>query len=385
MEAMAQKLPTVQIRTKVGGHVAIGIIFLLCNFLGTPASGQELAKREVVLSVSSNPEGAWVGIRGDGLVAGSTPFSLSDLPEGVYRVEVRKEGYEPQVGMLSARKRPDGSLAVQALPLSVGKGVLRSALLPGWGQFYWGEKKRGALWTGLQAAAVAGLVFADVNYRKAVDELNSAVERYNKATDVEDIDRYRSEMWRRSDEADRAYDARLIALGLASGIWLLNVLDASFFSSNTLIASAGRGSVTFDLVPKTVKGAVLRSLAFPGWGQCYSGRKLSGVLYCTTGVISIATSIATHLNYLKKVDELKQAEKEYNEARSVEEMDRLRAEVRAKNRQADRALNYRQLSLYVLLGTWAYNVMDAALGWEGSEAFVEGSSGGIKLGLGWRF
>jgi len=367
----------------MGGHVLIGAIFLLHIF--SVASGQELTKREVVLSVSSNPEGAWVGIRGDGLIAGSTPFSLSELPEGVYRVEVRKEGYEPQVGRLSVSKRPDGSLAVEALPLSIGKGILRSALLPGWGQFYWGEKKRGALWLGLQAAAVAGLIFTDVNYRKAVDELNSAVERYNNATDVEDIDRYRSEMWRRSDEADRAYDARLIALGLTSGIWILNILDASFLSSHTLIASTGHGSVTFGLVPKTVKGAVLRSLAFPGWGQCYSGRKLSGALYCTSGIISIVTSIATHLNYLAKVDELKEAEKEYNKARSAEEMDRLRAKVRTKNRQADRALSYRQLSLYVLLGMWAYNVIDAALGWEGTEAFVEGTSGGMKLSLGWRF
>jgi len=92
------------------------------------------------------------------------------------------------------------------------RAALRSAIIPGWGQFYKGKTGMGFLFLSTEVVAVSGIVYCETqrsdNMRKSLETSSLSV-----------IKEYRS----RAD--DWALD-RNIAIGAAVGIYAWNVLDA---------------------------------------------------------------------------------------------------------------------------------------------------------------
>lgn len=347
--------------------VVLGLLLFLWS---SAAFTQELygspERRGDAFSVLSNPPGVSVALKGEDFIVGTTPFRISDLTEGVYKVKVSKGGYESQIGRLMIVPNRGHVLTAKFTPVSRARILLRSAVLPGWGQFHSGNKVKGTVWATLQASALVAALLQNSQYKKAVDDHYTSVERYRNATNIEDIKQSRLEMRQKSQAADKAYDDRQITLALAAGIWAFNVLDTAFLSPTLRANTIMPGSVTFNLSPKTRTKAILRSALLPGWGQFYSGRKTAGILYGLSGLSSAAAAVLANSNYQKIVDDLEDAKGRYMSATAIEDIERYGAEMDVYNKDADRAFTFRQVTLGLLIAVWAYNILDSAIASEQS-------------------
>ncbi len=100
----------------------------------------------------------------------------------------------------------------------------RSLLLPGWGQLYRGNKKRGYVFMGTSAVLAAAWLVTDISYRSAYNTYRGT--RLNDLQLGQPIAGTDSDAFTRNFERveSRAGRANLV-LGLLAAIWLSNVLD----------------------------------------------------------------------------------------------------------------------------------------------------------------
>lgn len=103
--------------------------------------------------------------------------------------------------------------------------LLRSAVLPGWGQRYQGYKGRSFVMIGATAVAAIYAIWAENSYQTAKDD-------YDKARPGADFEDLFDEYTRTSDQAD-------VALGILGAAWLFNVLDTVFQGPNLERPSGG--------------------------------------------------------------------------------------------------------------------------------------------------
>jgi tetratricopeptide (TPR) repeat protein len=96
--------------------------------------------------------------------------------------------------------------------VSRGGAVLRSTILPGWGQRYQGATGRGYLMAGLTVASATSATMAQRAYRQARQQ-------YRDASTGSDFDALFDRSERKGNTANRAWR-------LVGGIWLLNIVDA---------------------------------------------------------------------------------------------------------------------------------------------------------------
>lgn len=112
---------------------------------------------------------------------------------------------------------------------SRGPAMLRSALVPGWGQRYQGHKGRSLAVLAATAATAVWAVVADRSYRTARDD-------YDNAGPGSDFDSLFDDYSSKSDTAD-------LALGVFAAAWALNLLDAASSGPNlgglSAVASSG--------------------------------------------------------------------------------------------------------------------------------------------------
>ncbi len=185
-----------------------------------------------------------------------------------------------QAGPDTVRPAPEPGEQLEAL--------WRSALLPGWGQYYQGR-------TGMAAGVLVGQAAlyrstflrtrtarqAAATHRTLVRQ-NLYIQNYDLTRMDQRDDFY---LWRRIAEVrSREFDARLVdreantSGSIAAAFYLWNLLDVSLY--------AGEGE---DQVGRG--GALWRSAVLPGWGQYASGRPLAGAAYSGAFFVSVAAAL----------------------------------------------------------------------------------------------
>jgi len=333
------------------------------------------------VSFRSIPDGVHIKLEGRSRVIGTTAFETGDVYEGYYRVTASLDGYEPQIGYISFSKESGGRWRVDAYPIRRWGVVLRSAILPGWGQIYSGQDFKGRIMGGLGLSTVVLSAIAAFDYQRALDSYRRSTERYEDASALEDIERYRRDMEDKFDRAEESYDRRQIAFGALAGLWLFNVIDAALFSPEFSVR-AGGSSLTFYMTPKRRSMAFLRSLFLPGWGQYYTGRKSKGMFICLSQLTSFTSTILIGASYRRAVDRFNSAKKRYLEATSIEEIESYRGEMDSRRRDADDLYRLRQLSLGLTLGIWGYNLLDSFLSFESHGVALGGISAGGSVDSG---
>ncbi len=112
------------------------------------------------LTVTSNPAGALVELKGVAQLAGLAPVFFSQGIPGRYELRVSKTGYETYHTTVQMSNERIEQVDVRLEPKTRGKAAIRSLLWPGWGQFYSGQKTKGAVMTTLALAAGATVVLA---------------------------------------------------------------------------------------------------------------------------------------------------------------------------------------------------------------------------------
>jgi PEGA domain/Family of unknown function (DUF5683) len=198
--------------------------------------------------VNTNPAGAQVTLTGEVTVSGVSPARFSQLMVGSYEVSVRLFGYENYRTRVTIDPSKEVTVDVRLTPKSRLKSALRSAFIPGWGQRYVDQDRKGLVFTLLAAGTVAIYLKADGDFddkRQTYDEVLSS---YNKATSISEQRRLKELVAVAHSDAYEAEQDRRVAIGTVAVAWGLNILDAIvFFPEN-------RGSFsvkTFSYTPQS--------------------------------------------------------------------------------------------------------------------------------------
>lgn len=226
---------------------AIGAALLLAAvvmFLPVGDAAAQGARSSGGVVITSVPSGAVVELRGTHVLSGVTPWRLNRGISGMYEVWASKPGYADWHGStsLSATRRDSVFIRLsRKTPLATG---LRSAILPGWGQFYSGQNLKGTVFLLAEVGAVTGILYSDAKREDAMSEYEAKQRLYNTATQSDEIVDAYNEMMIAFDDLERWHENRKRWVYAAGVVWLANVLDA------TLLVPREGGSM-FTGLPET--------------------------------------------------------------------------------------------------------------------------------------
>ncbi len=203
----------------------IRICFLLTVLLTSPL----LAQSGGILEVTSDPAGTVINLEGEFKLAGVTPTVFSQPLNGPYELTASREGYETYRTKINITGGSPISINIQLAPKTRFKAFIRSMVIPGWGQFYGGEKTRGTLFSLATIGSGIAALINQLNYqdkRDAYDDFlaeyvdERSIERKMQMEDMLDLVR---------KEAYDAESSRNITLGVLAAVWVYNLFDAVIF------------------------------------------------------------------------------------------------------------------------------------------------------------
>lgn len=205
------------------------LLFLSATVIATlmmlsAAAAQTQSAAGVV--VTSEPPGAIVELRGEHTLTGVTPWRLDRRVSGTHELRAVKPGYEDwnDYVMLSATRRDSIFIRLsRKTPMGAG---LRSAIFPGWGQHYVGQKGKGKLFMLAEIAAIGGVLWADAGRADAENDYEAALRAYDRATQVDDLEEAYEHVLSTFDEYDDWHQRRKRLAYVAAGIWVANLVDA---------------------------------------------------------------------------------------------------------------------------------------------------------------
>ena len=177
--------------------------------------------------MESIPPGAVVELVGQHVFHGVTPWRLDRGLSGTYEVRAYKAGYEEWEGyvLLSSTRRDSISIRLsRKTPLGAG---LRSAIVPGWGQYYTGQNVKGTMFLVAELAAAAGVLWTNEKRDDAQTDYSEARLEYLAADQVDEVEARYLEMKKAYDELFRWHEKRKQWSYAAAAIWLANLLDAT--------------------------------------------------------------------------------------------------------------------------------------------------------------
>lgn len=203
------------------------------------------------LTVRSTPPGALVTVEGDVTVTGVTPTILQHRLAGNYDITIKKRLFETYKTSLALDPGRAQALDISLSPKTRIKGALRSLIIPGWGQWYSEQKGKGLLFSFLAVGSATAFLIAEDEFQMRYDRFEASVNAYDAARDTADFATLQKlEQQLQKDQAD-AYDAenvRRATIGVAAGVWALNLLDVLFFFPED---KSGVDIYGFNLAPTT--------------------------------------------------------------------------------------------------------------------------------------
>ena len=198
------------------------------------------------LTVISFPAGTAITLEGEYMLAGVTPVTFNQRLHGVYRLRAHREGYEGYQTKLVLSGNAPYQIDFEMVPKTRLKAGFRSLVLPGWGQFYTGQKVRGALYTSAAVLSLLSLLATDQDFRSRRDEYHRVLDRYSATRNIDD----RRDMKPFLDDVQRrAYDAetaRFVTAGIVAFVWGFNVIDAVVFFPDRRYSVGGPTSISLD-------------------------------------------------------------------------------------------------------------------------------------------
>jgi hypothetical protein len=218
---------------KLNRRTSFVLVSLALMFAGKQASAQN-ASGQPFVTILSETDGTMVRLEGAFTFIGKTPFTVSQNLAGPYKLIAMKRGYETQKIAVEFERNAGRQITVGLQPLSPGKAMFSSLLLPGAGQRYKGANQKGLAFTALALGAGARAYLKHGQFRDDRDAAANAGKKYLQISATEAAEQKLAlEQWQKAQrEADDSFKSRRRALMLTGAVWTINVLDA-------LIASPG--------------------------------------------------------------------------------------------------------------------------------------------------
>ena len=217
--------------------VRVAALLLVALAAALPLAEAAHAQGTNGVVITSSPPGAVVELRGEHIFSGVTPWTLDRGLSGTYEVHATKPGYADWTGSTSLSPSRHDSLFIRMNRKTAMATGLRSALCPGWGQFYAGKTLKGSVFLLSEAGAIWGVIYADSKRSDALSEHERTIRAYNAADQVGEIEATYEAMIDAFDDLERWHETRKRWVYAAGVIWLVNVLDATL-----IIPSEGGGT-----------------------------------------------------------------------------------------------------------------------------------------------
>jgi hypothetical protein len=182
------------------------------------------------IQILTRPIGALVFLEGEYAMAGQTPYTITHFLSGVYRIRATKTGYENWSTEYSFNGRGDDKLTIKLKPKTRAKAVMRSAVLPGWGQAYADQRTKGFLIGLVQFSAIGFSLYENSRYNEALNDYRVALNRFQAQQNSQDGQGDLVAQVRATKaDLDDAYERRKRWLIITGSIYLYNLIDAALF------------------------------------------------------------------------------------------------------------------------------------------------------------
>ncbi|EPG65992.1 LA_0442/LA_0875 N-terminal domain-containing protein [Leptospira wolffii] len=202
------------------------------------------------------------------------------------KLKREQEEKEKEASLEEARRQDELLRSQRSRPL---KAAMRSAVIPGWGQFYSNRKFQGAIYPTLFAFA-AFLAYDKFRvYRNSVTDYGNLGNPYTKenlflASMGQQItttpvytdpltafiaDQYQNPFRIKREEADRNFNEYQGVLWVAGGIYLINVLDAYLFANSGVSLSSESDGKKQGVILSAVPSPVGSSLGSSQGGSAF--------------------------------------------------------------------------------------------------------------------
>ncbi len=328
--------------------------FSISILLMTAAAGTAWGKECVRVEA---PQLTTLTLRSSVIVSSRAPGVFCTLDEGrQYRLTVSRPNHESR--HLNLRYRADGSGA-DVGGIRTGM-LLKSAILPGWGQRELGKPTRSL--ESFSYSVFAGFKFAQAykDFTGERDRRDNYIAQRDAAETQSEAERL-DELAYRSALATDALDRNLLRVGgFAGWVYAYNLAETWLLSSPPKVTNRSATSLTVDVPKRSGMRAAVRSAFFPGLGQKYNNSPVKAFLIQGGFVATAMFALDAKMKYDLAEAELDNANKRFATAADVNEQAQWRQE-------ATRAFGAREghgddLKRYLLIGgaVWALGVVDAA-------------------------
>ncbi len=315
----------------------------------------------------SQPPGALVELAGPSTIRGFAPFPLRPEYSGRYALLVSSPGYETARGAVTLRAR-DGVLRLGSAEGGFRReGVLRSLLLPGYGQLREGRRFQGLLWGfGSAAAAMTALLY-EFEFQKVRDDyLESSALLLRGSPSDEGYIGLMDNTFRLEANTNARRRDRDFALGAIGLYWGLGLIDAALFHGDLDLREGSDGSVQVSLVRKSRNRALFRSVFYPGLGQSYLGSGGRAFLYAAGASVAGAVATLAHLQYKESLDRIDTIGREQSAllpggVEEAEAYNSLVAERESLERRSEDDKDRRDLAAAITAGFWLGSLIDVLL------------------------
>ncbi len=107
-----------------------------------------------------------------------------------------------------------------------------STFIPGAGQFYLGHKLKGVIFTLAAFGSLTTTIVSHNNLVGANERLENLEIQYKSTLNWEKAEQIWQEMLQVKSDADRDYKRRNLFLKITVGVWIANIVDVLFFTSD---------------------------------------------------------------------------------------------------------------------------------------------------------
>jgi hypothetical protein len=147
------------------------------------------------------------------------------LNSNLSKILIKKDGYHNKQILYAPKPYQFNSLDVTLKPKSKSRAILFSTLFPGTGQMYVDNKFRGLFFGLSEIFCISNSIISAKKMNDNISAYKKSQERYNRATEIDIINKQREIMLSRYDNIIHYEKSRNIYIASSIGVWLINLLE----------------------------------------------------------------------------------------------------------------------------------------------------------------
>jgi hypothetical protein len=208
----------------------LAAVVIFCSFL-IPLGASAQGDGNVL--INTDPQGSLVTLTGDITMSGVTPVRFDRTLSGKYKIEIVREGYERYRSEAYFSQANESQLDIKLVTKKRTKAFLRSMIIPGWGQKYYGSKTKSTLFALGTVFSAIGYYFVKDDHDSKVDTYNDRLKDFNDATQWSELSGLEARLREAQERANDAEDKLNFIKAAVATVYVVSLLDSFLFFPET--------------------------------------------------------------------------------------------------------------------------------------------------------